>query len=203
MGRIPAKNVEPYAAVRFPSVRLTQLKEPSSTCIFRPSTCRKVMNTPGFYTPLPPLNPANVVFTKNTPNMGVGLFAKRDIKAHQMVFAERPLLIIPMGVRIPFSEGLSEAEAIKMHDAKFENTLQQTLNMAMPKEDVDAFMSLSNCLPNSPQLYGIARTNAFDTGTDIEEVNPQEGNAPYGVIGKLASRINHRCVVWSLFWSDS
>ena len=43
---------------------------------------------------------------------------------------------------------------------------------AMTK-DVDAFMSLFNCLPNLPQLHGIASINAF--ATDIEEGNLQEG----------------------------
>jgi len=152
------------------------------------------MNTPGFYTRLPLLNIIDVVFTKNTPNMGVGLFAKRNFKVNEIVFYERPLLILPMGMTISFPESLSEEEAIKLHDAKFEETLQQTLN-SMPKEDADAFMSLSNCHPNGPQLFGIVRTNAFGTGTDIEETNFLEGNAPYAVIGKIASRINHRCVV--------
>jgi len=40
----------------------------------------------------------------------------------------------------------------------------------MPKEDTDAY--IQNCLPNSPQPYGIARAKAFGTGTVIEE----EGN---------------------------
>ena len=40
-------------------------------------------------------------------------------------------------------------------------------------KDVDASMSLSNCLPNLPQLHGIASTNAF--ATDVEEGNLQEG----------------------------
>ena len=40
----------------------------------------------------------------------------------------------------------------------------------MPKEDTDAY--IYNCLPNSPQLYGMARAKAFGTRTVIEE----EGN---------------------------
>jgi len=55
-------------------------------------------------------------------------------------------------------------------------------------------MSLSNCLPTSPRLYGIARTIA--SGTDIEDVNPELGMCEYAAIGKLASRINHKYVAF-------
>jgi len=67
----------------------------------------------------------------------------------------------------------------------------------MTKEDVDAYMSLSNCLPTSPHLYGIARTNA--SSTDIVDVNPELGMCEYATIGRLASRINHKYVAWSFF----
>jgi len=190
---ILAKPAEPYAVIHFPSLELTQSKEPSSICIFRPSTCDKITKTPGFYTPPPRLNPTDVVFTKNMPNMGVGLFSKRSVECRQVLFSERPLLIYPLRFRMAISDGLSEEEVTKMGDMKFEKILQLALS-EMTKEDVNAYMSLSNCHPESPPLYGIARTNVFGTGTDIED-SEAEGKAPYGVIGTLASRINHRYVV--------
>ena len=55
--------------------------------------------------------------------------------------------------------------------------------MKMIDEDVNAYISLS--ISNS-HLYGIATTNAFGTGTDIEEV--EEAEALYFVVGKLVSR---------------
>jgi len=154
------------------------------------------MNTPGFYTPLPPLNPTNFVFTKNTPNMGVGLFAKCNVKVREVVFSERPLLVFPRGLCFHRIPGLSKEEAIKKNESMFEEKLQQALSV-MTKEEVNAFMSLSNCRPKSPQLYGIAMTNAFGTGTDIEEENLEEGKFEYAAVGRLASRINHRYVVTS------
>lgn len=181
---------EPYAVIHFPSLELTQLKESSSICVFRPSTCDRITNTPGFYTPLP-LNSTDVVFTKNVPSMGIGLFSKCGVEYRRVVFSERPLLIYPVQFRMA-TDGLSGEEVTKQADAKFEKILQLALS-EMTKEDVDAYMSLSNCHPDSPLLHGIARTNVFGTGTDIEV--EAEGKAPYGVIGKLASRINHRYVV--------
>jgi len=76
---------------------------------------------------------------------------------NQIFFSERPLLVFPKGLP---SYCLSEEETISSSDSIFEKTLQGALN-AMTKEDVDAYMSLHNCIPNSPPAYGIARTNAF------------------------------------------
>jgi len=96
------------------------------------------------------------------------------------------------------SDGLSKEEMSKMENEKFEKILEMALG-EMTKEDADAYMSLSNSHPESPPLYGIGRTNVFGTGTDIEDV---EGKAPYGVIGKLASRINHRYVLFRSSYSS-
>ncbi len=192
---IPGLTLE-HAVVRIPSLTLTKSKEPFSACILRTSTCSSITNTPGFYTPLPPHNPTDVVSTKNTPDMGVGLFAKCNFKVNEVILSERPLLVFPPG--LPFSGPLHKEEAKKYHDLLFEKTLQQALR-AMTKEDVDAFMSLSTCQPmaNLSQAHGIAGTNAFDT--DIDEKFLWRGQSGYSAIGRLASRINHRCVVCCLF----
>ena len=191
----PRQIREQYEVFLIPSLELTQSKEPSSTCILWPSTCSKITNTPGFYTPLPSLKPTDVVSTKNTPNMGVGLFTKRSFKVNEMIFSERPLLVFPPG--FPYLSALPREEALKYGDTLFEEALQRGLR-AMTKEDVDAFMSLSSCHPNLPRVHGTASTNAF--ATDIEEENLLDGKFRYSTVGRLASRINHRYVVWSLFF---
>ena len=134
--------------------------------------------------------------------MGVGLFAKHGVNVHEVIFSERPLLVFPRALAFRLHGRVSEEEAIKQYLLSFEKIMQQALRV-MTKEDVDAFMSLSNSLPNNPPLHGIARSNTFGTGTDIEENNLQEGKVPHCVVGRLASRINHRYVVSSLFSSDS
>ncbi len=90
-------------------------------------------------------------------------------------------------------EGLSKEEMTEKTDLNFEKTLQQALNI-MTKEEVDAYMGLSNCLAKSPQLYGIARTNSFGA-SDIEEENFEEGKLGYAAVGRLVSRINHSYVI--------
>jgi len=186
--------LEPHAIVRIPSLTLTKSKGPSSTCILRTSTFSSITNTPGFYRALPPQNPADVVSTKSTPDMGVGLFAKRNFKVNEVILSERPLLIFPSALPSPTT--LRGEEAIKYHYSLFEKTLQQALG-TMTKEDVDTFMSLSNCNPNFAQAQGIANTNAFDT--EIDEANRLMGEFGYSAIGKFTSRVNHRCVIWCLF----
>ena len=132
--------------------------------------------------------------------MGVGLFAKCNVKVREVVFSERPLLVFPRGLPFYRIPGLSKEETINKSEAMFEEKLQQAMS-AMTKEDFIAFMSLSNSRPKSLQLYGIAMTNAFGTGTDIEEENIEEGKFEYCAVGRLASRINHRYVASSLFSS--
>ena len=119
--------------------------------------------------------------------MGVGLFAKHDVEPMEMVFSERPLLVFPP--RLTFVGRLSPEEAMVHQTSAYDETLKRALR-AMTKEDVDAYMGLSNCHPNLPQVVGISSTNSFRT--DIEEEDVEEGKFGYCVIGKLASRINHR-----------
>ena len=189
--------LDPHAIVRFPSLTLTKSKEPSSICILRTSSCASITNTPGFYTPLPPQNLTDAVSTKATPDMGIGLFVKRNFKVSDVILSERPLLVFPVG--LPSVNTLPDDEVKKYHDSLFGKTLQQALG-AMTKEDADAFMSLSNCYPDLPQAHGIASTNAFGMDIDEENLKTQLG---YSAIGKLASRVNHRCVVWALPSSNS
>lgn len=131
--------------------------------------------------------------------MGLGLFSKRSVNVNEVIFSERPLLIFPQGLPLQVDGHLSEEELFKRYESLFEDTLQKALRV-MTKEDVDEYMGLANCLPNSAPIHGIARTNAFDVGDGIEEENLQEGKVPYGVVGRLASRINHEYVVWSFFF---
>jgi hypothetical protein len=60
----------------------------------RNATKLKVLNQPGFPRPVP--KPAHLNYViKQTDKMGKGLFATRDIKFGELVFAERPLLVVP------------------------------------------------------------------------------------------------------------
>ena len=55
------------------------------------ATKPKVLNAPGYPARIPEHRP-DLYEVKSTPDMGEGVFAKRDIKQGEIIFAERPLL---------------------------------------------------------------------------------------------------------------
>jgi len=114
---------------------------------------------------------------RSTPDMGEGLFAKRDIIRGEIIFAERPLLVLPELPRGSSGQGPdSLIEAAIAH---------------LPPESQAAFRALSNdytpdqCGP----LLGIARTNNYDLRNLYDG---SDSSANYKIVNKIASRINHR-----------
>jgi len=180
----PPQFKETITLCQIPSLSHTNSKEPSSACLIRDMTSVVVFNTQGYYTPLP-ANPSDGVFTKTTPDMGIGLFAKRATRLSQMVFTERPLLVCPK----EFNCSRVEDGVINESHLAWENLLRKALGSMTP-EDADAFQSLHNCHPESPELLGITWTNAFAI-TPIEEEDQRTGKASYTAVGKLGSMINH------------
>ena len=118
--------------------------------------------------------------------MGVGLFTKRSSKVNEVIFSERPLLVSPPGLTFlsPLQRGSAQVSWFVIQ-GDYATGLRAMTN-------IDAFMSLSNCHPNVPQVQGIASTNAFRTA--IEEESLLEGKFRYSAVGRLASRINQRYV---------
>jgi hypothetical protein len=120
--------------------------------------------------------------------MGFGLFAKHASKRSQVVFSERALLVCPAAFNC-YGDGLTQDGTTNKSHLGWENVLRDALGVMTP-EDADAFRSLSNCHPNSPELLGITWTNSFAM-TPIEEEDLKTGKIRYIAVGKLASRINH------------
>ena len=57
------------------------------------------------FQPVPkPSGGADNYIVKSTPTMGKGVFATRDIKMGDIIFAERPLVIAPRVINLPLSE---------------------------------------------------------------------------------------------------
>jgi hypothetical protein len=63
------------------------------------STKKKILNIPGYPQPVPK-SPGSMKshVVKSTPTMGKGIFATRDILMGEIIFAERPLLIMPCAI---------------------------------------------------------------------------------------------------------
>ena len=137
--------------------------------------------------------------------MGKGVFATREIKAYDLVFAERPILITHNGLvppiffggnkGIPGPMSVENARKMEMYAKSFLATYEAQLQGAldrMKKEDKQLFMDLTN-MPTFGEHWGPRRiqTNGFgiislDTTNDEPKL--------YAGIGKVASFMNHRFV---------
>lgn len=175
---------------RIPSPAATQGREPSSFCILWSSSLEKIATTPGFPGTLPKPRLPNLFVTKSAPNMGLGLFAKHDIKVSELVLAERPLLVVPPVIPFvaePEQHSMSEAEMHRACSEQYERCLEQLLG-AMRIEDASAFRNLENRHGRDGfNLFGIILTNGYPIKFDeVDEI------LTYHAIGNKGSRINHR-----------
>ena len=140
---------------------------------------------------------------KSTPTMGKGMFARRNIKMGEIIFAERPLLIRPGAFSPPPLEMKQEAELRKYSHEDMEKVFlfegERQLEVAlgrMEPERTKNFLGLTNAHKEDEDgtgpLSGIARTNMYgcwelwdgDAGPSFREV--------YGMVCDVGSRINHR-----------
>jgi len=166
-------------------------------------TKAKVVNSPGFPQPMPKpkasngIEPAYVI--KSTPDMGLGVFATRDIKMDELIFAERPLLVSPrssVGVTVRNLEQYDVKTQMAIVMMEWEKLLGAAVGRMEP-EDRKAFMELANSHreDGSGPILGIIRTNGFKVGGIYD--GPKEradGNNAYSGVIKIGSRINHSCM---------
>jgi hypothetical protein len=123
-------------------------------------------------------NPGGINYEiRPTPSMGLGMFARRDIKRGELILAERPLLVVSS---IPtFSQFLQPN--ISDRDA----FLQPCFDWLTP----DNYRALANShtQDGSGPLHGVLRTNG--SRLPYGEVEAHKCTAVY----KEISRINHMC----------
>jgi len=176
-----------------------------SEWLVRGLTKNKVLNLPGYPQPVPkPPGNGKAYIVKSTPTMGKGVFVTRDIPRDGMIFAERPLLIIPCGMAL--QEMGAAGSEYNLGDYTKMAILQQErhLEMALGRMEPDSrakFMALTNRHSDDGRgtLNGIFRTNGYAVHnlTDGEF----EPNAPnpfyYSAVCDVGSRINHRPVFFS------
>ncbi len=144
--------------------------------------------------PVPKTRLPNLFQIRQAPGMGLGIFAKHDIKVHELIFAERPLVVYPTAMPYSLGEtkGLTDAELYEMSTEVAEGWLKKMVDMMTP-EDAKAFISLNNC-HKGEALYGIMRSNMIK----VEIIKGEHGNGwegyGYSAVGKVGSRFNHRLV---------
>ncbi|PPQ93633.1 hypothetical protein CVT25_000819, partial [Psilocybe cyanescens] len=186
-----------------PSINGGDLPDPDghSEWIVTGPTKTRVLNAPGYPLAIPKATGLPAYELRSTQDMGLGVFATRDIKVGELIFAERPLLVLPRnigllapGVSVPL--GSADLHGSRMAILKeSEKTLEIAVGRMSP-ENQKAFKGLANmhtkdgCGP----LMGVVRTNGYhiDTIYDGEQLLELNQNG-YTAICNLGSRINHSC----------
>jgi hypothetical protein len=159
------------------------------------------------FQPVPkPSGGADSYVVKSTPTMGKGVFATRDIRMGDIIFAERPLVITPCAITPPLSEMMRRDEELSKYSMEvvfkvllFEEELQMEVAVGrMDPERREKFLALTNThtVDGSGPLCGIVRTNMYgcselwdgDAKPDPTDLNPYG----YSVLCDVGSRINHR-----------
>ena len=157
----------------------------------------KVFNTPGYPARTPKPRP-DLYEVRSTPDMGQGVFAKRNIKCGELIFSERPLLVAPTWLGGGTRTGDVARKFAKYTPDQVRQVLifefEKVLDTAvqrMGEKGKASFMSLfnSHTADGSGPLFGIMRTNSFG----CNELS-DDGPFIYGGVCNIASRINHRYV---------
>jgi len=150
------------------------------------SAKENVLNTPGYPARIPKPRRLDLYEVRPTPDMGLGLFAKRDIKRGDLILAERPLLVAPLGMRALQS-------ATQISEFIVSESLLEAAIAHLPSESQADYKALHNVhlgdLNLGGHLLGIALTNAYSItlyGSDKTLIN--------AAVCKIGSRINHRCL---------
>jgi hypothetical protein len=94
--------------------------------------------------------------------MGKGLFAKRDIKRGDLIFAERPLLVSPNKMVMILPDAISDPQQ-KMRETllQVERTLEFAIGRLPPESQAD-YKALQNVRTDgSGPLYGVMMTNSY------------------------------------------
>ncbi|KAF4612720.1 hypothetical protein D9613_011817 [Agrocybe pediades] len=174
-----------------------------STWIVRGVTKAKVLNRPGYPKVVPKPSGPPAYEVRSTPDMGMGVFATRDIAAGELILAERPLLVAPRDIgmmvdpsKLMLREKYSPDEFKQITMMECEKLLEFVVHRYMEPEHREAFLALANSHQEdgSGPLLGIIRTNGYGIEGlfDGPKVNEWESNT-YGAIVKVGSRINHSC----------
>jgi hypothetical protein len=151
-----------------------------SFCLLPPGIKEKVLALPNF--PGPPFMVSmmqNKFRIGPVPGAGKGMFVTTDLKAGDLIMAERPLLVAPAAFPYANLKGFVHPDKI----------MEMAVNERLGPNGRDIFMQLHNCKgPDTPKIRGIVDTNSLELG-------PMPGHdTQYMGIFQHISRINHRSV---------
>ncbi|KAJ8080141.1 hypothetical protein PM082_016969 [Marasmius tenuissimus] len=157
-------------------------------CLISPAAKRAIVNTPGF--PQRIQRPPEIRHRiAPTSDRGVGVFAKVDLKAGDLIFSERPMLIATPTVPMPHPSQVpsyfTQQQVMQVGLQQAEKQLEMVFSRFL-EEQKEAYMALYNSHKHdgSGPILGVMRTNSF--GVLV-------GGEIYGSVCKDASRFNHSC----------
>ncbi|OCH90026.1 SET domain-containing protein [Obba rivulosa] len=164
-------------------------------CILYAGMKDAIFAQPEFPKPVP--RPRRQVYRlQEVEGAGLGLVATRKIKAGEIIFAERPLVVSKaawMGGRKIDDPAYKEKAA--WTDSN--DLLKFVVNRMDPKRR-KAFKALANCHREEgcPPLLGIIRTNGISITEELRMLFPTMPDSPWGAftaIGEITGRMNHSC----------
>ncbi|KZV74907.1 SET domain-containing protein [Peniophora sp. CONT] len=155
---------------------------------------REILSTPGF--PSPIVHPPKIVYkVRAVEGRGLGVFATENIKAGDLILAERPLLIKRAADYAYGRSGLSQEEMLRASFVHLEKNMEYLCSRMSP-EALKSFKSLYNShqTDGSGPLTGILRTNGFGLGINDPTAQADDTTkGAYTCVGAVASRFNHNC----------
>jgi hypothetical protein len=125
------------------------------------STIPKVRNAPGYPAQIPNPRLPDLYEIRSTLDMGMGVFAKRDIVRGEIIFSERPLLVIPDNIKqLRQGDALGHSHQITL--SEYESLLEAAV-ASLPPENQAGYRPLQNNYTSDKcgPLLGIVRTNNY------------------------------------------
>jgi len=175
-----------------------------SQWILEAQTMKKVLNTPGYPQPVPKFTQKTTV--KSTLSMGKGVFATCDIRPGEIVFAERPLLVVStalvnpptMDIDLSAHKAADLVNFMKVMQVRREQQLDNAVRRMEPSRRAK-FMALVNKNSEGGRLHGIIRTNGYEVDNLWDgDIKPDEHDRSnrhgYSAVCEFGSRVNHRCI---------
>ncbi|KAJ6555176.1 hypothetical protein DFH09DRAFT_1165719 [Mycena vulgaris] len=162
-------------------MRLPAKEKPNSVVIAEPVVAQIISAQPNF--PLPMENPLEPTYEIHaTGNMGLGMFAKRALKAGDLVLSERPALVYPNRFRST-SEELEAAFGVALDEMRVQDRIAYRKLAKGPDR-----------LSAAGDLIRIATANCFQLPPNLPGgPNKQWSVGDYRGVYLEASRINHSC----------
>ncbi|KDR74827.1 hypothetical protein GALMADRAFT_123513 [Galerina marginata CBS 339.88] len=159
-------------------------------------TKAKLLNAPGYPRPVPKPDGPSAYVVRSTHNMGMGMFATRDIKIGEFIFAERPLFVGPRAADDTLPDKFLD-DRTRYSGAAMWMEHEKVLETAFDRMTTGGKSAIKSLMDNGiiaerGRLYSILNTNASGI-TTLFDGQQELGFNHYIAVSKLASRINHSC----------